>query len=325
VKPVEQHQGSTLARPRTATPSATVVIPTRNRPHRVVTAVSSVLASAGADFDLIVVDQSDDESTRVALEPFAERPNVRYLRTATRGSAMARNVGIAEARTEVIGLTDDDCAVPANWVRELVGAFEADSRIGIVFGDVVAAPHDPEAGFIPAYVRREPCVARTARERHLADGMSACMGMRRSAWETVGGFDPMLGAGAPLKSAAEGDFALRALRAGYFVTGAPQLTVEHHGFRAWAEGHSLIQRYWYGTGAMLAKPVKGGEWSAWPVALRLAWQWAFRRSPVAASLGPHPRRWMRLSAFLRGFATGAVTPVDRSTGLYRGPDRDPVI
>ena len=308
-------------RPRTRAdvPQATVVVPTRNRADRVAAAVRALLASDLDSFEIVVVDQSEDDATLRALADVRARCDVRYMRIAGSGSANARNVGIAEARAETIGLTDDDCEAPANWVRELIAAFAIDSRIGVVFGDVVPAPHDRAAGFIPAHIRQEKSVARSLWEKHRVDGMAACMGVRRSVWQSLGGFDTMLGSGAPLRSAAEGDLALRALAAGHWVAGIPSLHVLHRGFREWEEGRELIQSYWYGTGAMLAKPVKLGRLSICPLLARLSLRWGFGRSPVAASLGSRPHRWLRLAAFLRGFFAGILTPIDRLSGHYAPP------
>jgi GT2 family glycosyltransferase len=298
-------------------PQASIVIPTRNRAQLVVTAVRAILASDTDDFEIVVVDQSEDEASRVALAELRAGARLRYVRVAGTGSATARNVGIGMARAEIIGLTDDDCEVPADWIGELIAAFEVDSRIGVVFGSVIPAPHDSTAGFIPGHIRNEELVARGVRTVHTVDGMAACMGLRRSVWQSLGGFDTMLGSGAPLRSAAEGDFALRALGAGFFVSSIPGLHVLHHGFRRWEEGRRLIHSYWYGSGAMLAKPLKRGQLATWPLLARLSSRWAFGRSPVAASLGTRPHRRLRLAAFLQGFCAGIVTPINGASGHYR--------
>ncbi|HYN22906.1 MAG TPA: hypothetical protein VE078_18240, partial [Thermoanaerobaculia bacterium] len=47
-----------------------------------------------------------------------------------------------------------------------------------------------------------------------------------------------------------------------------------------------------------------------------AGQWAFGRSPVAASLGTRRHRLLRLRSFLQGCAAGATAPIDRSTGHF---------
>jgi hypothetical protein len=214
-------------------------------------------------------------------------------------------------------LTDDDCEISADWVRELVTAFAVDRRIGVVFGNVLPAPHDGTAGFIPAHVQEQGFVAVSVREKHLIAGMAACMGVRRNTWESLGGFDEMLGSGAPLRSAAETDFALRALDGGHFVSCTPRMKVLHHGFRSWEEGRRLIDSYWYGTGAMLAKPLKRGQADTWGLLARLGARWAFGRSPVAASLGRRPHRALRLAAFVQGFGAGILTPLDGASGQYR--------
>jgi GT2 family glycosyltransferase len=282
----------------------------------VVRAVRAVLAGGRKDVEIVVVDQSVDDSTRAALAEFGSRSNLRYVKTDGTGSAAARNLGISHAGAEIVGLTDDDCEVRSDWIAELVAGFAVDDRIAVVFGSVAAAAHDSEAGFIPAHVGRAQFLARRPRELHRVDGMAACMGVRRSAWQALGGFDTALGSGAPLRSAAEGDLALRALGAGWFVYGNPRLGVLHHGFRTLEEGRELISSYLYGTGAMLAKPLKLGQMSVCPLLARLAGRWAFGRSPVAASLGSRSQRWFRLGAFLRGFTAGILTPIDRASGHY---------
>jgi GT2 family glycosyltransferase len=282
----------------------------------VTTAVRSILANASNSLEIVVVDQSNDDRTLLALAELSAAGALRYVRVAGKGSAAARNNGIAEARAEIIGLIDDDCEAPPDWISELAEAFGRDGRIGVVFGNVVPAAHDPAAGFIPAHIGDHSRVARSIREKHWVDGMAACMGLRHSVWRALGGFDTMLGSGAPLRSAAEGDFALRALTAGWFVSSSPALHVVHHGFRGWTEGRRLIHSYWYGTGAMAAKAVKQRQPGIVPHLARLASRWAVGRSPVAASLGKRGYRLLRLTAFLQGFGAGMRTPVDAASGQY---------
>lgn len=302
-------------------PPITVVIATRDRGERVVGAVTSVQSNAYPDWELIVVDQSRDDRTEAALRRFSDDARIRYLRSPTRGVSHGRNIGIDQARTELVAITDDDCEVSSDWLRALAAAFATHERIGVVFGNVLPGPHDRALGFIPAYVRDARFCARGMRDKHQVEGMSACMGLRRSVWQVLGGFDPMLGVGAPFKSAAESDLTIRALLAGYFGYETPDVAVVHHGFRTWAEGRALIHRYWYGTGAMFAKHAKRGHWSVLRLLLQLAWRWAFGRSRVADSLGGDRYRALRLWSFIRGFAAGWRTP---STPFRRPPGGRPI-
>ena len=294
----------------------TVVIPTRNRGDSIVKTVETILLNDYPYFELRIVDQSEDDLTEASLRPLLSNPRVVYIRTATKGISAGLNIGISDAQSEFIGITGDDCEVHKNWLSELLNAFALDRRIGIVFGNVLPCSHDSRAGFVPAYVRDNAILARSIYEKHRLGGTSACMGVRRSMWQVLDGFDTMLGVGAPLKAAEDTDLATRALLSGYFVCETPRVTVTHHGLYEWEQRQTVLHNYWYGTGAALVKPIKRGQWSILWVLLRLAWGWLFRSSCVAASLGDHPHRLSRLAAFVSGFAVGALTPVDRTTGHY---------
>jgi GT2 family glycosyltransferase len=297
----------------------TAVICTRNRGPAVVQTVQTVLSNDYPHFDVIVVDQSDDERTREALLPLLETRRVTYLRMPTRGLAAGRNLGIrAASRSEYLALTDDDCEVPSNWLRAMVQAFAVDSRIGLVFGNVVPVRHDRQAGFVPAYERDEPFLADGMRHKHEVEGVGGCMGLRRSVWCALGGLDEMLGLGAPFPAGEEGDFAIRALLAGYFVYETPAVQLVHHGFYTWQQGRSVVYRNWFGTGAMLVKHLRCGHWSVTPLLFRIAWRWAFARSRSAASLGRRSYTWLRLQAFLRGMLAGLGAPLNKTTAQFEG-------
>ena len=306
----------------TTTAAVAVVISTCDRGDRVCQAIRSLLLNDYPHFEAVVVDQSDDDVTGKCMRSFLADPRVVYLRSNTKGVSIGRNLGIAATQSEMIAITDDDCEVPANWLKEIAAAFDVDRRIGVVFGNVVPGPHDSASGFVPGYVREEPFLARSIRDKLQVEGISACMALRRSVWQALDGFDAMLGIGAPLKSGAESDLLVRALLAGCYVYETPSVMVTHHGFRTWEQGRDVIRRYWYGTGAMLAKNARCGHWSVVLLLARLAWRWVFGRSRVGASLGKHPEKLLRLISFVRGFVAGGVIPVDRLSGHYILPKKE---
>lgn len=294
----------------------TVVVATRNRGGRVRATVASVLDGDYRRATVCVVDQSDDQVTERALQEFGTDPRVRYVRSRAVGLARARNLGIQQARDDVIAFTDDDCRATPGWLGPLVRALAADPDIGVVFGNVLAGPHDRRAGFVPAYVRRGSALARDIRDKHRVEGIGACMAVRRAVWQALNGFDEMLGPGAPFRAADDLDLAIRALLAGRAVYETADAVVVHHGFRPWAEGRVLIHDYLFGIGATFAKHLKCGHWSVLHVLRHLALRWALA-GPVV-DFGHRPSRALRLGGFLRGLAAGAATPVSRRTGHYAG-------
>ncbi len=308
-----------MTEPRTL---ISVVLSTRDRAHAIPDAVRTILQNDHADFELIVVDQSADGLTEAALAPFSSDPRLRYLRSATAGKSAGLNIGIREARAALVALTDDDCQVSADWLRQIEAAFAGNDRIGIVFGNVLPAPQDRAMGCIPAYIRRQPFLARGVQDKNQVEGMGACMAVRRSVWQSLNGFDEMLGPGSRFQAADEGDLALRALLAGQWIYETPAIWVTHYGFRTWEQMPALIDGYWGGTGAMMAKPVKTGQWRIVPLLLRLAARWMLGRSGAGAGLGPRKRRLRKLRSFCRGFLSGVSLPVDKRTGHYVRPTPD---
>jgi len=293
----------------------TVVISTRDRATEAMRCVASVLRNQYPSFDLLIVDQSSDSSTEEALRKFQADSRVRYMRSEAKGLSAGRNLGIRYARGDMIACTDDDCEVPPDWLSRMAVALRLEDRTAVVFGNVRPAAHDRAAGFIPGYLLDSAYLARSIRQMHRVDGISACMGLKRSAWERLGGFDELLGAGAPFPAAEEMDFAIRALSAGYRVYVRPEVGVLHYGFRSWDEGRKMIHGYLYGIGAMIAKHLKCGNWDVLHYVAHLFRRWAVA-GPVV-DLGHRPSRWLRLRAFVLGVKAGLVCAVERPLPMYR--------
>lgn len=297
------------------------VVATCGRGSQVVRAVRSILANESPVLEVIVVDQSDDDATEAALRPLLiETEALRYRRLLQPGLSRARNEAIREAVGDYVAITDDDCEVPRDWVERVVEALESDMRIAAVFGNVLPAPFDAAAGFIPGYVRDDLFLADEPRKKASIDGIGACMALRRAAWAELGGFDEMLGPGGAFPGGDEGDFAIRALAAGWCVLETPQVWVEHHGFRTLDQAYDCIGTYARGTGAMMAKHVRCRTPHARRLlgAMALRWSQGGVHQTAATGGGRHRRR--RLQGFATGFAEGMRAPLDRSAVLFK-PDK----
>ena len=298
----------------------TAVIATCDRGAAVARAVRSILANDPPVLELVVVDQSSDDSTEVALRPLAaETDLLRYRRLTQPGLSRARNDAIRGATGEYVAITDDDCEVPPEWAGRVVEAFERDERIAVVFGNVLPAPFDAAAGFIPGYVRDDIFLADDPAKKAGIDGIGACMALRLSAWNALGGFDEMLGPGGAFPGGDEGDFAIRALAAGWYVLETPHLWVDHHGLRTLDQAYDCIGTYARGTGAMMAKHVRCRTPHARRLLGAMALRWSRGGIHQTAAMGDNRHRLRRLQAFATGFAEGTRAPLDRSAVLFK-PD-----
>jgi GT2 family glycosyltransferase len=292
-----------------------VVVPTCNRGASVVETVKTILANDYAQFECLLVDQSDNTQTYDAIRCFLEDSRFKYWHLESRGASKARNFGILNAQSEYIALTDDDCRVPTSWLRDLMAAFAIHPQIGLVSGNVIAAPYDPTTGWIPALTLDQAVLLRSPAERPWPQGFGACMGLRRTCCQAVGGFDELLGPGTIFPSSEDVELGIRMLQRGYFIYEAPSVSVVHDGFRNHRQVRSLLYNYWLGNAAVLAKLVRAGRWAIVPPVWRkLALSSVLiDATPLALLKGRRPRRFLHLKAFLVGFGLGLCRPVDRKT------------
>ena len=295
-------------------PSVSVVLATRNRGKHVAPCVETILANRGFS-ELFVVDQSDGDETRAALDGVKDA-RLRYVRTPTRGVTNRRNLGIELSKAEIVAFTDDDCRVAPDWISSLTRVFETDPAAMVVCGRVRVPEELHELGFTESF---EPRVRewQGAYPPFGRDwGITANLALRREVVARVGKFDPMLGAGAPLRSGGEPDFLFRVLRAGYKVVNAHEVLVDQLGVRApGAESQKLIRGYGAGTGAAFFKHVRLGDTAAFGVYL------GFVGANVRRVMGGVLRRGRPdglgyLLAFLAGSASSCRYKVDPELRQY---------
>jgi glycosyltransferase involved in cell wall biosynthesis len=302
-------------------PGLSVVICTRNRADQIGAAVRSVLESAYADLELLVVDQSTDSSTALALSSHRDDPRFRYLHTQTTGLSLAGNIGVRNTRGQFVAFTDDDCIVRPDWAERIVTCLAVDARLGAVFGTVLPAPgFDLQAGWLPIFMPDRSSVLVRARAFPGTGPMGANMAFRRTVLERMHGFDILLGPGAPLKSAGDIDALYRTLLLGYAVAIRTDVTVTHFGFREYSSGSgaSILWDSMFANGAFYAKHVRSGDFVATCGFLR-------ELTHLGGSILRHA--WVRQrplglrmpAMMMRGFFASFGFPIDGEHRLFVDP------
>jgi GT2 family glycosyltransferase len=287
------------------------IVCTRNRGASVVATIQSILVNTHSRFEVIVIDQSTDNTTERAVAPLCIDSRLRYIRSATKGLGRARNIGLHHAQSEIVAFTDDDCTVPLNWLQVMEEVFERNPRVSVAFCNVEVAPHNNTTGFIPGYVRSESKLVCTFWDKCRSRGIGAGMAVRKPQILAIGGFDEELGAGGLFPSCEDGDIALRALSRSQWVYETHEVAVIHYGFRTWEEGKELAQRDWVGVGAAYIKLLKAGEMR---VILVLLYELLVHC--VGESLLPllhlrRPRGLLRALYLFKGCLLGLQRPINR--------------
>ncbi|MDL1971071.1 MAG: glycosyltransferase family 2 protein [Candidatus Desulfofervidaceae bacterium] len=83
-----------------------VIIPTYNRAHFLKEAINSVLAQTYKDYELIIVDDGSQDETAQIVK--SDQDKLKYIFIPHHGVSKARNVGIQEAKGELIAFLDSD-------------------------------------------------------------------------------------------------------------------------------------------------------------------------------------------------------------------------
>ncbi|MBI3956635.1 MAG: glycosyltransferase [Candidatus Kerfeldbacteria bacterium] len=114
-----------------------VIIPVYNEEHNIKATVESVLRNTYAQKEIIVVDDgSTDKSAAIVKRLVTRHPEtIRLIRTANGGKAGALNIGIREARHDVVVTMDGDTVFATRTIELLVGYF-SDRNVGAVAGRV---------------------------------------------------------------------------------------------------------------------------------------------------------------------------------------------
>jgi glucosyl-dolichyl phosphate glucuronosyltransferase len=152
-----------------------------------------------ANVELLVVDNnSTDHSKQVITEQLEAFPfPAEYLFEPTQGLSHARNTGLNNARGEYILFTDDDAAIPTNWVAEYLKVIKQEQP-DCLFSKIAILWDKPKPEwFINAYLPYFVHLDYGERSLTISDkeheffGKNFCV--RTLLLKKMGGFNPKLG------------------------------------------------------------------------------------------------------------------------------------
>jgi GT2 family glycosyltransferase len=224
-----------------------VILPTIGRPELIRTCLESLARCEPRADDVIVVDSSNGRAVADAVASFTDL-GARRIRCPSPGIGTAFNLGLREAKHEVVLLTNDDCTVEPSWVERGHGHMHRHAD-AIITGRV--RPHG-HPDVVPSTI--DDPIAREHVGRPSFVLYTQCMALNRSTLLEFGGFDERV-----RPSAEDNDLSYRWLRAGRRIRYEPDFVVWHHDWRTREQLERLYVNYGIGQGMVYGKHLSRGD------------------------------------------------------------------
>jgi glycosyltransferase involved in cell wall biosynthesis len=199
--------------------SVSVVIPVYNSAAHLTRCLAGLAASTSTALEIIVVDDGSTDTSADA----ARNDGARVLRVpdGPQGPAVARNLGAAHARGNIVLFLDADVVVHRDTVEKIARCFADHAEVAAVFGSYDDAP-DAQAmasryrNLLHHYVHQEgACEASTF--------WAGCGAVRRAVFTSARGFDE----GYRRPSIEDIELGARLRAAGHRILLRPDIQVKH--------------------------------------------------------------------------------------------------
>ena len=185
--PGSEPQAGTGA-PATPRSPGTIVVATHNRSGRVVENVGRLLRLPDGWPVVVVDDASDDDTTEALHRAYGDR--IRVLTLDRNHGAAARNRGVDIADTDVVAFADDDSWWADGALTAAAEVLRDDPDVGLVVAQVIVEP-DGRPDPIVTDLVHSPLTPTSSGPSVL--GFLACGAVvRRRAFQSAGGFEPLL-------------------------------------------------------------------------------------------------------------------------------------
>jgi len=204
-----------------------VIIATRNRPGKIAPCLRSVLANRYSSYEIIIIDQSDNEATEKECR-LIRSSKTRYFRLNNKGKSKALNFALNKARGKIIAFTDDDCLVGKIWLGEIAESFLKHPQVAAVFGKVLPyRPRDNKDLFCACTFSRKREVLFNKPVDHWQVGYGNNMAFKGTIFKQIGSFKEWLGPGSVGCSSEDAEIVLRTLFKGYQILYSSRMRIYH--------------------------------------------------------------------------------------------------
>ena len=259
-------------------PRISVIIAAYNAAATLEDCLTSLTQLTYPDYEVIVVNDGSTDATGEIAERFAAAdPRFRVVHTPNGGLSAARNVGLAEARGEIVAYTDADCRADPDWLYYLALTLINKPVVGVGGPNLVP----PDDGWVARCVGQAPGgPTHILLSDEVAEHIPGCnMAFWKWALDELGGFNPLY-----RQAGDDVDICWRLQARGYGLGFSPAAIVWHH--RRNSVAAYLKQQAGYGRAEALLERAHPGKFNGLG---QVRWSGRIYGLPLLAPLLTRPR------------------------------------
>jgi len=101
-----------------------LIMSTLNRNDEIIILLDSLLSQSYKNFELIMVDQNNDDHVEKIYNQYKHKIDLQYFRCEKTGLSFGRNIGLENYTGNVIAFPDDDCEYETDTLAKVADFFE---------------------------------------------------------------------------------------------------------------------------------------------------------------------------------------------------------
>lgn len=106
-----------------------IIINTYNRAKQLQDCLRGLWNLNYTEFEVIVVNGPSTDNTKEVCGRFLEK--ITYVECGERNLSISRNIGLANAKGEIVAFIDDDAVVDPNWLTNIIAGYSSDDIYGV--------------------------------------------------------------------------------------------------------------------------------------------------------------------------------------------------
>lgn len=226
-----------------------LILPTINITKELELFLTSLKNQSYKDFELIVIDQNDNNTVFEIIEKFEQDFDIKYIKSLEKGLSLNRNKGLMMVEGNIVAFPDDDCEYDIDTLEKVVKFFQNNPNKKIYSCRTLERGKDYGTGIMLDYDTK-------ITTKNVEDTVKSITFFVNYSFEDIELFDEQLGVGGIFGSGEETDYVLRLLHKGYEGEYFANDIIYHPAKKGNYDDLERAYKYALGYGALVKKEVK---------------------------------------------------------------------